>query len=111
METLDRDFILKTMERASQRALARVIEFEDPVLDPDDDELTKAERDKYLALLERDYAVFATVHNWIEKYVPAFETSVVTSDVLEQKHAEYDLRHEVQTSACNIVNLADYRKG
>lgn len=111
MEALDRDFIIKTMERAAQRAMARVLEYEDPVLEPTAEELPKAERDKYLALLERDYAVFATVREWIDKYVPAFETCQVTSDLLARKHAEYDMRHEVAAAADNIINLSDYRKG
>ena len=111
METLNREFVLKMMERATQRAMARVLEYEDPIFDQDEDDLTKAERDKYLALLERDHAVFATVCAWIEKYVPAFETCDVSNELLEQKHAEYDRRYKAEAPVSNIVNLSDYRKG
>lgn len=72
--------------------------------------MTKEEKDKYLYLLERDYAVFTIVQKWIEQYVPVYETSVVTSELLENQHIAYDMRNAVETGGSgNILNIQDYR--
>ena len=100
---ITREQALQVLTRAKNRAFSRIAEFEDPLLPMDEDYVNSEEYEHLLIALERDYCLFSTVVEWIEKYVPPYEESTVFSEYLEAKHAE--VTRKEQPVADNVIDI------